>query len=102
MLDLTKPTNIMALTMCISMVLTMSILYIASPSWIQKIDITGKVVRSWPLIISYSLTFTLTCGVIALIVSSSKRKLKKINNFSKPPPGAYPSTADAIAYAHKN
>ena len=73
LLDLNKPKNILFLAMCVAMILSISILYLSSPSWVQKIDKTGKVVKSWTLILSYSLTFTLTCGVVALIVSANKR-----------------------------
>jgi len=75
-LDLTNPKHLIPIIMCSALVLSVGILYLASPFWIQKIDIDGKVVRSWTLILNYSLTITLLCGLAALI-ASSKKEVKK-------------------------
>jgi len=74
MLDLTNSKHLIPITMCSVLVLSVGILYLASPFWIQKIDIDGKVVRSWTLILSYSLTIALVCGLTALITISGKKE----------------------------
>ena len=74
MLDLTNPKHLIPIIMCSAMILSVGILYLASPFCIQKIDIDGKVIRSWTLILSYSLTITLVSGLAALITISRKEE----------------------------
>ena len=101
LLDLTKPKNMMMLSMSVAMIMSVIVLSIASPAWVQKIDITGKVVLSWKIILSYSLTFALACGVISLLVSVNKRGSIKVNRFPKPSLELLPSNEAANAYAYK-
>ena len=98
MLNFSKPTQVTGIVTGGSLLISIGILYLANPSWLQKID-KGKVVRSWPLIISYSITFAFVCGVITLLISSQKRKENKDNTFCKPPASSSPSTENALAYA---
>ena len=84
MLDLTKPVNISLVTIVVTFLASLGILYLSKPSWIQKLNNEGKTEISSILLISYSVTFALVCGVAALLLSS-KQNGPKSNDFGKTP-----------------
>jgi len=84
MLDLTKPVNISLVVVAIAFLVSMGILYLSRPSWIQKLNSKGKAEIVPTLLISYSITFALVCGVAALILSSTNKNVEK-NDLGKPP-----------------
>ena len=84
MVDLKKPVNISLIVIVVSFLVSMGILYISHPSWIQRINSKGKVEIAPILLISYSITFSLVCGVAALILSS-KKEVVDTDKFGKPP-----------------
>ena len=78
MIDLTKPEHVIVITMCSTMLLSLGILYLASPFWIKKINDQGKVVISGKLIISYSLTFAIVCSLAAFIVIKKEKDQEEV------------------------
>ena len=82
MLDLTKPVNISLVVIIVSFLVSMGILYLSHPSWIQRLNSKGKAEVTPILLVSYSTTFALVCGVAALILSSNKGV--DIDKFGKP------------------
>ena len=84
MLDLTKPVNISLVTIIVTFLASLGILYLAKPSWIQKLNNEGKTEISSILLVSQSVTFALVCGVAALVLSSKKNG-QKSDEFGKPP-----------------
>ena len=84
MLDLTKPVNISLVTIIVTFLASLGILYLAKPSWIQRLNNEGKAEISSVLLVSYSVTFALVCGVAALVLSS-KQNGQKSNEFGNPP-----------------
>mgnify|MGYP001380246282 CR=1 FL=1 len=84
MLDLTKPINISVITIIVSFLASLGILHLARPSWLLRLNNQGKAEISTSLIISYSITFALVCGVAALILSSKKTDTD--NKLGNPPP----------------
>lgn len=84
MLDLTKPIDISLVTIVVAFLVSLGILYLSKPSWIQRLNNDGKVEISPILLVSYSVTFALVCGLGALVISS-KHKGSEKNNFGKPP-----------------
>lgn len=83
MLDLTKPINISLVTIIIAFLTSIVVLYLAKPSWIQRLDNEGKVEISPAILISYSITFALVSGIAGLILSS--RQKGSNDDFYKPP-----------------
>ncbi len=84
MVDLTKPINISLIVILSVFLVSMGILYLSKPSWIQRINNKGKAEIVPILLVSYSLTFALSCGVAALILSS-KQKDPETSKIDKPP-----------------
>ena len=88
MLDLTKPVNISLVVIVVAFLASMGILYLSHPSWIQRLNSKGKVEIVPILLVSYSMTFALVCGVAALILSS-KQKGGETDLIGKPPPSNF-------------
>ena len=84
MLDLTKPVNISLVVIVVAFLVSMGILYLSRPSWIQRLNSKGKAEVTPTLLVSYSITFALVCGVAALILSSTQKGGEK-DQIGKPP-----------------
>ena len=95
MLDFTKPVNI-SLVVIVTFLVSMGILYLAKPSWIQKLDSKGRAVISYTLAISYSLTFALVSGVAALILRPVKKR--GLHKMLKPASSMFPTVVAAQAF----
>ena len=95
MLDFTKPVNI-SLVVIVTFLVSMGILYLAKPSWIQKLDAKGKAVISYTLAISYSLTFALASGVATLLLSPKEKRTS--HKISEPSSSMFPSVTAAQAF----
>jgi hypothetical protein len=98
MLDLTKPVNISLVAILVVFLISMGILYLSKPSWIQKLNSKGKAEISYPLLVSYSITFALVCGVAALLLSSKKTGGSPENTMTKPPASSAPSATSVHAF----
>jgi|UniRef100_A0A6C0LW08 uncharacterized BrkB/YihY/UPF0761 family membrane protein len=63
--------KILLITFIVTFTVSFGILCVVSPSWVQKIDKDDDhvITRSYSSIISYSLTFTLTCCVIVFLMN---------------------------------
>jgi hypothetical protein len=82
MLDFKKPNDISLMAIGVTFLLSAGILYLSRPSWIQRLNSKGKAEIVPTLLLCYSVTFALVCGVAALIVSS-KQKVGE-NDLGKP------------------
>ena len=91
MLDLTKPVNISLVVIIVTFLVSMGILYLSRPSWIQRLNSKGKSEITPVLLVSYSTTFALVCGVAALILSSKKEGIDN-DNSGKPPASTFSSS----------
>ena len=101
MLDLTKPVNISLVVILVVFLVSMGILYLSQPSWIQKLNSKGKAEVSYPLLVSYSVTFALVCGVAALLLSSKKKGGSSEHAMAKPPASSAPSAASVHAFTSR-
>lgn len=81
MLESTRTSGMVILS---TFLLAVCIMYLVSPSWIQKLDKNGKPKNSGVLILSYSLTFSMVCGTISLIFLTSRNKDVKKLKFPAP------------------
>lgn len=73
MFDIKTPISISLLTLVVTLILSVGILYISKPSWVQKINKHNfKTDISFILILSYSLTFSIVCAIAALLITSNK------------------------------
>ena len=96
MLDLTKPVNISLVVILVTFLLSMGILYLSRPSWIQRLNAKGEAEITVSLLISYSVTFSLVCGVAALILSSKQQGVEE-NTLGEPPASTIsPTSAHAF------
>ncbi len=85
MFDLNSSINISVLVIVITFVISIGILYLSQPSWIQRINNKGKTEIAPILLISYAMTFSLPFGVASLLLCSKKQEETK-NALYKPPP----------------
>ena len=99
MINLTKPIHVMVLTICISFVISAGILYLAKPSWIQRLNSKGKPEISPILLCSFSMTFALASGVVALLMCTKQRGTIEKKEQNIPPTSAMPSIKAAQAFA---
>lgn len=73
MLDLKTPISISLLTLVVTFIVSVGVLYLAKPAWVQKVNKHNlKTDMSLILILSYSFTFSLVCAIAALLISSGK------------------------------
>lgn len=73
MFDLKTPISISLLTLVVTFILSVGILYLAKPSWVQKVNKHNlKTDMSLILILSYSFTFSIVCAIASLLISSNK------------------------------
>ena len=74
-IDKNNPISMAYISMLISFVIFMGILYLFTPSWVQVVNqITGKLSISWTLIISYSITFSLVFAIFIFMVVLNQRE----------------------------
>ena len=99
MLDLKNPINITLLVVAGMFALSMGALYAMQPTWLQKLNLKGKPEISYPLLVSYSLTFALLCGVVAMLLVSGKSVPADASQ--KPPVSSVPSMEMVNAYSDK-
>ena len=95
MLDLTKPVNISLVAIVVAFLASMGILYLSRPSWIQRLNSKGKTEVAPALLVSYSTTFALVCGVAALVLSSRQNGTEE-DRLGKPPAS---TTSPTLAHA---
>jgi type VI protein secretion system component VasK len=75
MLDTKDPSIMATVTLLVTFVLVVGILYLAKPAWVQVVNqTTGKSSISWQLVIAYSATFALVCAIAALLIVSNIHK----------------------------
>ena len=74
-IDKKNPISMAYISMIISFVIFVAILYLFTPSWVQVVNqITGKLSISWTLIISYSVTFSLVFAIFIFMVVLNQRE----------------------------
>ena len=77
MFDKKDPVTMAKVTLVVSLVLLIGILYLIEPSWVQVVDQnTGKSLISWQLVISYSTTFALVLAIAVLLILSNQPRPK--------------------------
>lgn len=82
MLDTKDPVTMAMVTLIITFILLVGILYLANPIWIQVINqTTGKSCISWQLLVAYSATFSIVSAIAVIIIVSNKRKLEPITSY---------------------
>ena len=80
-IDLKNPIHIAIITFAIVLIISIGILALTNPSWVQNLDKkTGKSSTSWVLIVLYSLIFALVSAIAALLIGSNTRGKVKSNN----------------------
>jgi hypothetical protein len=73
-LDFENPIQITGITFLGVLVLLILLLAVTKPSWVQILELkSGKYIFSWPLTLSYSITFSLVASIAALLVVSKRR-----------------------------
>lgn len=101
MFDKKDPVKMALMTLFVSFIFILSILYLAKPSWVQIINQnTGKTLISWQLIVSYSVTFSLVISIATLLIISNKRKHKPMITYDVN--SSFPPSAMASAYCGTN
>ena len=99
MLDFSNPISTTVVVVSVTFLLSIGILYLGHPSWVQKIDSKGKVVIAWSLLIPYAITFSLACGVVTmLLVSKQRGPIEAKSKLGAPPNLAFPSADIAAAF----
>jgi len=71
------------MVIAVTFLLSAGILYLSRPSWIQRLNSKGKAEIVPTLLLCYSVTFAIVCGVAALVLSS-KQKRVGWNELGKP------------------
>lgn len=75
MFDKNNLIFISSISLFISFIISLAILYLAKPKWIQVIDEnSGKLVIYWPSTLAYSVTFAFVCAIIVLLLVTSYNK----------------------------
>ena len=98
MLDLKNPVNMSLLVTAGAFAVSMGILFAIKPTWLQKLNLKGKAEISYPLLVSYSLTFALLCGVVTMLVVARKDNVEDRTSH-KPPITSTPSIEMVNAYS---
>jgi hypothetical protein len=87
--------SITSLSCCF--ILFVALLYIFSPACVVVVNpITGKMMYSWKLILTYSLTLSFVVSICVMLSTTKKRKAEKITNYEIP--NTFPSPMSALAY----
>ena len=67
-IDKKNPISMAYNSIIISFVIFVGLFYLFTPSWVQVVNqITGKLSISWPLILSYSITFSLIFAIFVFM-----------------------------------
>jgi len=97
MFDKKDPVTMAIITLVVSFVLLVGILYLARPVWVQIVDPnTGKNLLSWNLVVAYSATFAFVCAIAAMLMISNHRGPTATKAYSVD--AIYPVPAMASAY----
>lgn len=76
MLDTNDPVTMAMVTLIVTFILLVGILYLANPMWLQVINqTTGKGCISWRLLFAYSATFSIVSAIGVIMIVSKKRNL---------------------------
>lgn len=74
MFDIKKPIESSIIVLLISFLLSILILYCTKPSWVVVVGKSeNKILVSWYLILSYSITFALVCAIGTLLFLTKER-----------------------------
>jgi len=80
-LDFENPIQITGITFLSVLILSILLLYVTKPSWVQILELkSGKYIFSWLLIFSYSITFALVSSIAALLIISKKQNSSYISS----------------------
>jgi hypothetical protein len=78
MIDKKDTVTIAYMTLIVSFFISVGILYLANPEWIQVAnENTGKSSISWKLILSSSAAFSFVLAIAVLLILSNKREKKQ-------------------------
>ena len=78
MIDKKDTVTMAYMTLVVSFFISVAILYLANPEWIQVAnENTGKSSISWKLILSSSAAFSFVLAIAVLLILSNKREKKQ-------------------------
>lgn len=77
------PVIMSTVTLIITFVILVGILYLAKPFWVQVVDQnTGKKSISGQLVLSYSATFALVCSIAVFLIVSNKQESQNMVSYN--------------------
>jgi preprotein translocase subunit YajC len=77
-IDKSNPISMAYNSIIISFVIFVGLFYLFTPSWVQIVNqITGKLSLSWPLILCYSITFSLVFAIFVFMIILNQKEGKE-------------------------
>lgn len=81
MIDFSNSIQLSYYSILISFVFVASILYLAKPKYLQKIDDTGEPVISWVLLLLNSVVVSIIFGVCVLLYCCAQKEAPEITKY---------------------
>ena len=101
MLDIKEPVNFSLLVIVISFLLSVFTLYCSKPSWVLVVSSKeNETVVSSCLVVFYSATFAIVCGIGALLFSTKERG-PIVESVKRTPSTMFPSQQLVSLYKNK-
>ena len=80
-IDFQNPIQITGITFLGVLVISIVLLFAGKPSWVKILELKSrKYIFSWPLTLSYSITFALVASIAALLITSQRRDSSHITS----------------------